>query len=176
MLKKVVAVLLIGVIAITSGCNSKKTELPEDYSFSLTWGVNGISSYDSNTGKLVKTSHATNPEDYITTHVLTEDESDEIKTLLEGLDLYVYPKEYDPFNAPNSEKHIMSCPSQNIILTVNIDGKMIEIKAIDISLSGESAGYNSDARAFLKTVYRIEEILQDTDEWKALPEYEFLYD
>ena len=45
-----------------------------DYSFSLTWNTFGISSYDSKTGKLVKTKDAPNPEDYITTHFLTAEE------------------------------------------------------------------------------------------------------
>ena len=39
MFKKLLAVLLMGVVAITSGCSGMQIEIPEDYSFSLTWGV-----------------------------------------------------------------------------------------------------------------------------------------
>ena len=42
--------------------------LPTEFSFSLTWGTFGISSYDSATGKLVKTKDAPTPEAYITTY------------------------------------------------------------------------------------------------------------
>ena len=55
MLKRLFAVLLMVIVTITTGCSTKETRLPEDYSFSLTWGVYGVSSYDSSTGKLVKT-------------------------------------------------------------------------------------------------------------------------
>ena len=176
MFKRLFAVLLMGIVMFTTGCTAKETELPEDYSFSLTWGVYGVSSYDSSTGKLVKTTDATKPEDYETTYMLTEAEQEEIRELLSNLDLKAYPEMYDPFNAPNSEQKVMTCPSQDIILVVNLGDEIVEIKAIDIALSGTASGYNSDAREFLKAVERIKDILFATDEWQALPEYEFLYD
>lgn len=117
MFKKILAALLVGVAAITSGCSGMKTEIQEDYSFSLTWGVNGVSSYDSSTGKLVK-------------------------------NLNAYPEKYDPYNAPNSDQKVMTRPSQDIILVVNLGDEM----------------------------ERIKEILLNTDEWQALPDYEFYYD
>ena len=176
MFKKLLAVLLIGLVGITTGCSAKGTEVPEDYSFSLTWGVNGVSSYDSSTGKLVKTTDATNPEEYETTYILTEAEQEEILELLSDLDLNAYPEKYDPYNAPNSDQKVMTSPSQDIILVVNLGDEIVEIKAMDIALSGAASGYNSDAREFLKAVDRIKAILTTTDEWQALPEYEFLYE
>ena len=98
MYKKLFAVLLIGLVGITTGCSTKGTEVPEDYSFSLTWGVNGISSYDSSTGKLVKTSDATNPEEYETTYILTEAEQEEIREFLSDLDLNAYLLLYNAFS------------------------------------------------------------------------------
>ena len=179
MSKKLITIfiVMITLISTTCGCTaSKKTELPEDYSFSLTWGVNGISYYDSATGKLVKTNDATNPDDYITTHILTKEEQEEITGLLSSLNLEAYPNEYDPYNAPNSDKTVMTRPSQDIVLTVNLGEEIVEIKCIDIVLSHGNYGYNGAARDFLAVVERIEEILVTTDEWKALPEYEFLYE
>ena len=170
-------IVILTLISTTCGCTaSKKTELPEDYSFSLIWGVNGISYYDSATGKLVKTNDATKPEDYITTHTLSEEEQKEIRELLSGLDLDSYPNEYDPYNNPNSNKRVMTSPSQDIVLTVNLGEEIVEIKCIDIALSHGNYGYNGAARDFLAVVERIEEILVTTDEWQALPEYEFLYE
>ena len=48
----------------------------ESFSFSLVWNCYGVSSYDSETGRLIKTTDATNPEDYITHCELTEDAPD----------------------------------------------------------------------------------------------------
>ena len=46
----------------------------ESFSFSLVWDCYGVSSYDSETGRLIKTTDATNPEDYITHCELTEEQ------------------------------------------------------------------------------------------------------
>ena len=58
------------------------TNIPEDFSFSLVWNCYGISSYDSQTGKLVKTTDATNPKDYITYYQLTDEDKEYIYNLL----------------------------------------------------------------------------------------------
>ena len=63
------------------------TDVPENLSFSLTWNTYGISSYDSATGKLVKTTDATNPEDYITTLQLDGTQLFAIWELLWELDI-----------------------------------------------------------------------------------------
>ena len=69
-MKKLLFILLVCVLLLDClvGCAEKPLpkEMPEDFSFALTWGVYGISSYDSRTGKLVKTKDATNPRDYVT--------------------------------------------------------------------------------------------------------------
>ena len=50
----VIALALICVLSM-AGCNTQEVadSIYEDFSFSLTWGVYGISSYDTQTGKLV---------------------------------------------------------------------------------------------------------------------------
>ena len=85
------------------------------FSFNLTWGCYGVSSYDSETGILVKTNDATNPEEYVTTYYLTEEEKKQICDNVKG-------------------------------------------------------------QKFLYTCKMIQDILVETEEWKELPEYEFLYD
>lgn len=166
-----IAVLLFAILC--SACtNVKKSETNkssmEDFYFRLTWGCYGISSYDSETGKLVKTKDATHLEDYITNYKLTDEELEEIYDLIEELDVETYPDYYNPNEGE------MSSPTMTLILVVNTgDGeKMIAAKDIAIS-------YNSKDRKgqkFLDACKTIRDILIETKEWKALPEYEFLYD
>ena len=63
-------IVLLSILLLGSSCSKK--EIPDNFEFSFTWGCYGISSYDSETGLLVKTSDATKPELYQTTHILTE--------------------------------------------------------------------------------------------------------
>ena len=88
----VIALALICVLSM-AGCNTQEVadSIHEDFSFSLTWGVYGISSYDSQTGKLVKTTDATNPEDYVTYYKLTKEDKEAIYNLLTSLDVNSYP-------------------------------------------------------------------------------------
>ncbi len=53
--------------SLTSECSG----LDGSFSFSLTWGCYGVSSYDSKIGVLLNTTDATRPDDYITTYFLT---------------------------------------------------------------------------------------------------------
>ena len=54
-----------------------------EFSFSLTWGIFGHSSYDSKTGCLVKTDDVGNKEEYETTHFLTAKEKATIFKIIE---------------------------------------------------------------------------------------------
>ena len=168
-MKKILLVLGLCVSIFLSACTQGKVEKePEEFSFKLTWNTYGVSSYDSETGKLVKTTDATHPEDYVTEYFLTEEELDEIYKLIAALDMESSPKEYDPFKGEMSE------PSQTLILEVCIDGEEMIIKAEDISLS-DNAG-NKKGQRFLDVCDTISGMLMDTKEWEALPEYEFLYE
>lgn len=145
------------------------TDVPENLSFSLTWNTYGISSYDSATGKLVKTSDATNPEDYITTLELDGQQMFAIWELLWELDIETYPDEYDPHGGGLS-----SDPSMTLILTLRDGDKVKTVRAEDIALTYESN--DPKGQKFLDTCKGIRDILTATEEWKALPEYEFFYD
>ena len=166
-MKRIFAALLLILIFI-AGCFSDSPEPLTDYSFSLTWGTYGISSYDSRTGRLVKTTDATNPEDYITTLILTEEQKSEIGAILAELDFDEYPEVYNPNASLATE------PPMSLILTVQTGGNTYRIAAEDIA-----QGFESDHRqgqAFLDCCRGIIELLTESEEWKALPEYEFLYD
>ncbi len=141
----------------------------ENFNFSLTWGCYGISSYDSITGKLVKTTDATRPKDYITTYKLTADERARIYELICELDVTSYPDNYNPHG-----DGLASSPPMTLILNVTDGTVYKKIRAVDIA-----ASYRSDdpkGQKFLSTCREIVDILTETEEWKALPDYEFYYD
>lgn len=145
-------------------------EMPEDFSFSLTWGTYGFSSYDSRTGKLVKTTQATDPEDYITYYRLSEEEKESIYEYIRELDPDSYPDEYNPYG-----KGVTSNPSETLILTVRMGDSVKSIKAEDIAASLQRSR-KPKGQKFLDTCQAIIDILQASEEWKALPDYEFYYD
>ena len=145
------------------------TDVPDNLSFSLTWNTYGISSYDSATGKLVKTTDATNPEDYITTLQLDGQQLFAIWELLWELDIETYPDEYNPHG-----NGLASSPSMTLILTLREGDKVKTVRAENIALSYESD--DPKGQKFLDTCKGIRDILTATEEWKALPEYEFFYD
>jgi hypothetical protein len=139
----------------------------DDFSFALTWNVYGISSYDSLTGRLVKTTDATNPDDYVTYCELPEEDLGRIRELIEKLDPDSYPDRYDPGNG-------CSEPSATLILTVRYGERTKTISAEDISLLYQAD--NEKGQLFLDTCEEISGILTGTPEWQALPEFERLYD
>jgi hypothetical protein len=143
--------------------------MPEDFSFALTWGCYGISSYDSKTGKLVKTTDATHPEDYVTTYKLYEDEAERIYEFIRALNVNDYPEIYNPH-----KDGLASSPSMTLILTVRVGDRERMIKAENIALTYESG--NQKGQDFLTSCDAIRGILTSSVEWNALPEYEFYYD
>ena len=168
-MKKLLLTMGICVAMFLTACAQGKEEKElAEFSFKLTWNTFGVSSYDSKTGELIKTSDATHPEDYITKYFFTEEQLDEVYELIKNLDMESYPEEYDPF------KGEMSTPSQTLILEVCIDGEEMIIRAEDISLSGNAG--NKKGQRFLDTCETISRMLMDSEEWEALPEYEFFYE
>ena len=140
----------------------------EKFTFSLTWGVGYDSSYDSKTGTLIKTDKVINrsPEEYVTTF-----EYPNIKSLYEKVkmfSLYQYPSTYDPYEGVT----ISTNPKTNYKLT--IDDKTIEAKNCPI-IEGYPEGLSWSGREFLELVFEIRDTIQNSDEWKALPDYEVLY-
>ncbi len=140
----------------------------DSFSFSLTWNAYGVSSYDSKSGRLVKTTHATTPEDYVTTYQLSHAQKQQIYSLIRDLDVMSYPDKYDP------NENVLSCPSLTLILTVSFGDTVKRIAAEDIAYTYESE--DPKGQKFLGACEEIESILTSTEEWKALPEYEFLYE
>lgn len=171
MMKKLSFILsVLMLLSCLPGCAEKTLpkERPEDFSFSLTWGVYGISSYDSRTGKLVKTKDATKPRDYVTYLHLSDETVDYIYGLLLDLNIDSYPEKYDP------DKHLACDPSSELTLTVRVDGKTKTVEVDDMSAS--RLALIGKAGKYIETCIIIRDLLTASDEWKALPDYEFYYD
>lgn len=156
-------------LGIPSDKGPSKDSLSEKYSFSLTWNVYGISSYDSLTGRLVKDADATDLDEYTTILHLDDEKKLEIQKIIDDLDIESYPDNYDPFG-----DGVMSKPPTTLILT-------IKTEKFEKTLSAEGIPdpYTSSdpkAQKFLDACYKIRDILIATDEWKSLPEYERLYE
>lgn len=142
------------------------TEL-EDFSFALTWNTYGISSYDSQTGVLVKTKDAPNPEDFSTTCRLSDKTMQEIYEYFRTINFDAFPDVYDP-----SEN--MSIPYVTLILTVRYGEKVKTITANEVAY--DYIGKDGSATTFLDVCKFLQNILENTEEWKSLPDYPYLYD
>ena len=155
-------------IPITSSNETpvKIVNTSNDFSFSLTWGYFGESSYDSSTGKLIKTNEATKPSDYITTLFLDCDQNKKIEKILTELDLTKYPALYDP-------KCMVEEPQTTLILSVHHGSIKHCVTCKNISSTYESE--DIEGQTFLSACKQIIDFITLTYEWKALPNREFLY-
>ena len=166
-MKKFFALICLLALAFSlSFCGNGGAD--ENFSFSLKWGYESISSYDSVTGRLVKTTDATNPDDYVTYYSLTEKNKKEIYELILALDASSYPDEYDP---KNGNLH----PKETLVLTVRMNGTEKTVTAEAVPLR-EYAAKDEKGQRFLDTCWAICDILTESKEWKALPDYEFYYE
>lgn len=170
-------ILLCLTLMLSTGCQKDTPAdgtLPDNFAFSLTFGCYGISYYDSSTGKLIKTTDATHPEDYITTAFLTDEQLLQIWEQMQSIDIFSYPDIYDP------NPGVMSSPTMTLVLYLSYtdaeSGKTTEKK---IACENIAISYSSDDRGgqkFLTLCRTVENMLYETPEWQALPDYEFFYD
>ncbi|MBE6673377.1 MAG: hypothetical protein E7599_07690 [Ruminococcaceae bacterium] len=145
-------------------------KMPKHFQFSLVWGTNGISSYDSQTGELVKTTDATHPEEYKTILHLSRAQLEEIYALIYRLNVADYPENYNPFPDYGSD------PSYTIVLSVYDGIGVKNIECREIAIPDGVFTMDAKAKAFIETYRAIRDILTETEEWKSLPEYENFYD
>lgn len=172
-MKKYIVSLILALAFVLSLVGCKNTSSPQealdDFSFSLTWDCYGISSYDSKTGKLIKTTDAAHPEDYITYYELSAEYKELIYDYIQTLEVESYPDIYNPHG-----DGISSEPPMTLILTVRIGDSVKTISAEDIAISYKSQ--DEKGQKFLTTCKAIRDILIETEEWKALPDYEVHYE
>ncbi len=152
-------------------------EMPEDFSFSIVWDCYGISSYDSATGKLVKTKDTKNPAKF-TKYVMMSD--DELKTvyryLFREIDLSDYPDVYDPFNAPGAELIYTSSPTQTVVISATANGTSKTVTCEGISFGSPDSCFSEEARQFMLAKEKIVAMITSFPEWAAFPDYEVFYD
>lgn len=152
-------------------------EMPDDFSFSIVWGTYGISSYDSLSGKLVKTKHATNVDKYTAFVKMSKGELQAVyRFLFFDIDITKYPDFYDPFNAPDAEVKIASQPNQTIVITATSNGRTKTVTCTHIAFASLEDCFSDEARAFMRSEQEIVNLITSFSEWKAFPDYEFFYD
>ena len=153
-----------------SGCNNApafETSF-EEFKFSLQWGVELDASYNSDTKQLVKFTHVRErqPEDYITTYNYPDlkDVYDSVKEM----NPYTYADDYDPFAKKN---HIMSTPSMHYILTIG--DKSIEIN--DYPITKDTSQLSNKGKKLMALIFSVTNTIENSEEWKALPDFEYYY-
>lgn len=152
-------------------------ELPEDFSFSIVWGTYGVSSYDSKSGKLVKTKDASNVGKYTAYVKMSKSELQNVyRCLFCDISLFSYPDSYDPFNAPDAENRIASQPNQTIIISVTANGSTKTVRCDSVAYGRLDDCYSDEAKAFLSAELEIVNLITSFPEWKAFPEYEYFYE
>lgn len=178
MKKYIIFLLAVSVMLSCASCGkTEKAEMPSDFSFSIVWDAYGISSYDSETGKLVKTKDTTDPDKYTSYVTLSEDQMKQVcKFLSKDIDLADYPASYDPFNDPESNTVMTSEPSQTIIVSVTADGETNSVRCQDIAFGSLDMCYCDEAKAFMSSVKNVVSLLTSLPEWEAFPDYERFYE
>ena len=165
-MKKIIILVLL-LLSLTS-CNlfqkSLPKEMPEDFSFKIMWNTDGISTYDSKTGVLIKDKYATNIDEYTTTYFLTNYELKEIYTLIYELDIENCPDEF-PYGT-----FVDADPSSRLSLTVSTKDYSKTVKANSV---GAYEAYTIKGTKYLEVIKAIRTILTETEAWKSLPDYEF---
>ncbi len=168
-MKRIIIILLalLMVFALFS-CEKKEAPpeapaVPDDFSFYYSWGcLYDASFYDSETGELIKTKCAEDPDNYVTTFVLSDDNKQKVWELISALDVDSYPDEYDPDNG-------YVIPPSTFVLTVRANGAEKTIKAENNS--GTFVSKNEKGQAFLDVCKYLSDMLTSSEEWKALPYY-----
>ena len=168
-MKKRILILPLLTVML-SGCNDNTPafETPfEEFKFSLQWGVELDASYNSDTKQLVKFTHVRErqPEDYITTY--TYPNLQKVYDSVKEMNPYSYADDYDPFKSKN---HVMSTPSMHYKLTIG--DKTIEVKEYPI---GNKEGLTSKGKKLMNLIFSVTNTIENSDEWKALPDFEYYY-
>ena len=141
----------------------------EDFYFVLSWGVQLDSSYDSRTGTLIKTKYVRErqPEEYIATYQYPN--INEIYEMAKSINVYSYADEYYPYEGTL----VMTSPSVDYVFETN--DKTITSNDCPI-MSEIPEGVTKKGKQYLSLILTIKNTLINSDEWKAMPDFEILYD
>ena len=168
-MKKIILPIIFMAILMTGCGSSNSFSAPvEEFTFSLTWGCDYDSSYDSQTHILVKANKVIEhqPKEYITTYQYPNVES--IYNKVKAMNIYSYPNLYDAYQGVS----IYTEPNTNYLL--KIGDKTIEAKDCPI-VNGYPKGLTNKGKKYLELVFEIIDTVTGSEEWKALPDPEVLY-
>ena len=178
---KVLVMLLSAALLLLSpsGCRSDR----KGFSFRLQWNAGLESSYDSESGLLVKCRSAEKPEDYRTTLRLSRSVTEELRAAAEALDMSAYPdapEAYDPYSPPDAGPRTWSKPAMGVTLTLRTPAgeKTVRCPSLppDALQSGpedaEVRPYDEAGEAFIALVRQILETVCSSEEWRSLPDFE----
>ena len=158
-------------MAISSCSNSDVPSFSveqEDFYFVLSWGVRLDSSYDSRTGTLIKTKYVRErqPEEYIATYQYPN--TNEIYEMAKSINIYSYADDYYPYEG----SLIMTSPSVDYVFETN--DKTITSNDCPI-LNEIPDSVTKKGKQYLTLIFTIINTLVNSEEWKAMPDYEILY-
>lgn len=143
----------------------------EDFSFSLMWGSGGTHSYDSGTGTLIKDynprpENGKNRDDFTTDYHYPDLEG--LYEKVKAMNIYSFPTNLRPYEGTNvTTEHSSS-------YHLRIGTKTILANDCP-TVSGYPEGIRSQGRKFLELVFEIIDTIENSDEWKNLPEFEPQY-
>ena len=138
----------------------------EDFSFKFSWGDGCLHSYDSKTQQLIKEycpSNGKTREDYTTTFAYPDLEG--LYEKVKEMNLYSFPTNFNPYEGTN----IATNPT--IDYQLEIDDKTIYANNCPY-VSGYPEGIMSQGKKYLELVFEIIDTIENSDEWKNLPELE----
>ena len=159
------------------GTEKKPDNSSDDFAFSIVWGCYGQSSYDSLTGKLVKTTYTSDAGKYTAYVKLTEEQLNGIyRMLFYDIDITGYPDEYDPFRDPATGKGIVSSPSNTVIISATANGVTKTVTCKNIAISSPDKCPSEEGKAFLTAKMQIVAVITSLPEWEAFPDYEVYFD
>ena len=169
-LKRILTILSIPLFLLCSCSESARqfSTSQEDFSFSLTWGIGYDSTYDSKTEVLVKEKivYERKPEEYITTYHYPNIE--DVYSKIKAMNIYSYPDLFDAYQGVSMH----TAPATNYILVVG--DKTIEAKNCPL-IDGYPEGLTAKGKKYLEVVFLIRDTIQNSEEWKALPDPEVKY-
>ena len=169
--KKFLLIPITMLMAISSCSSSAVPSFPieqDDFYFVFTWGVQKDSSYDSRTGTLIKTKYVRErqPEEYITTYKYPN--INEIYEMAKSINVYSYEDDYYPYEGCS----IRSNPSMDYVFEINDK----TITSNDCPIINEIPdGVTKKGKRYLTLILTIKNTLVNSEEWKAMPDFEVLY-
>lgn len=172
-MKRFSLLLAAVLLFLLCACSSKETDvsaMPEDFSFFLRWNVYGVSSYDSESGELIKSDAEPEREKYSATLHLSDEQLRLAWEAVASLDWADYVTEegnYDP------NPGLVSEPSLKLELIVEENGLLHRVCCADAAMTYDSP--DEAGQALLTAIRTLQDLLTETPEWQAMPDFTVLF-